>query len=766
MITSLAVGATFTIRDEATAVLVRMAEQLENLERLSVRARTAMQAIGEERFAGVSRSLASLERRMGTITAGAERMGVAFTGAVATMTTGLVTATEAMAAMAAEMRGIATATAATAAAARALAAAGAATAARAGAGGGGRGALQLRQHAGPFRGHAPVTMGEAGGIGLGIGLLEGVSQAAQAQRAYRFAIMADQVDPDSPQGQVLMRRLIETATETTHGTIFSRADVAKTMPGIAGMTGMSLEKTLPMMPGAIRYAEFEKQLGASVGQSWEPRESAASLIRLLHSMGITDPSQMEKMADLLVPATQTGDVSPQRLMNVLQYMTSPARGLGMSERETIQLGGVGSLLFPGTRAGTNIGMMLQKIEQVQAGPLPGMSKMALHHLDFLTKSMTAMGLVDPKTHRLFQDEHGSTVRPLLEHLRQYEYMHPGTAAGMFQQVFETRGGRAAFELGQGKVPGLYDNLSDREDRFPGVRKAQTESQENLISQVERSWSRTKDVLGDIADPLLPTLTAGFKGLAGSLESLDTYLIKHRDMAAAAGIAAGGAALTSIYGLVRRFLPGGSSLPATATIGSTAINAAAVPLAVGMFTPDSWLPGGERGATANERGEAMAWMFRWINRQFTGAAPGHEHIRQMVGFDEHGNYIPPGWRHMPISGAEPPGGGPVPPGWQHVRLPQDPGRGAALTPLGTEQAHNLEILGTLLPGAAAAKAPGGTVVYITNNISVQGVTMAEIVSKVVAALTGLMHGAVMRNSGAADGSKESAYTSGAEGATLP
>jgi hypothetical protein len=622
MITSLAVGAEFVIEDRATPVLVRLAEQMENLQRLTDRTMESFRAMGEQRFGSLSQSLAALERRMTTISSSAERMGVAFAESTGVMTAALAESTTAIGAMAAEMRAVAVSTRAIAGGGGVGAAGGAAAAARGGGGGHARGPFYAPVGAGPVRGHMGVGVAEGAGLVAGFGLYEGIKQAAEQERAFRFAVMADQIDPDSDRGQMLLQRMRQTSTETTHGTIFSRTDVAKMMPTIAGMSGQPLADILPMMPSTIRYAEFEKQLGASMGKSWGSEESASAAIKLGHSMGIIDAPGIERMTNLLVPATQTGDVSPTRLMNVLQYMVAPGRGVGMSEREVIELGALGSLVMPGTRAGTSIGMMLQKVAQVQTGPLPGMGKMALHHLDFMTDSMIRMGLIDPKTHQLFRDEQGGVAQPLLDHLQNWVLKNPGKALGELTEVFENRGGRGAYELAQGKVPTLYGDLEGREDRFQasgGVRGAQGRSMENFLSQVQSSWARLHDVLGDIADPLLPGLTSGFSGLRATLEALDDRLVSNRTEAGAVGVAAGGGLIASLWALISKLsggrIPGpvaGVRAASGAITGATALAGAA------MFLPDSWLPEGMVGTRAT----AFDSVLDFVHSAVTGRDRAH------------------------------------------------------------------------------------------------------------------------------------------------
>jgi len=299
VITSLAVGAVFTVEDRASPIIDRIAAQVERLDGLVKRTLVGMQALGEERFGGLSRSLAQVERRMGTIATSSERMSAAFVASTEAMVTGLAAATAQIGAMAAEMRSVAAATR--------LVAPGAA-AAGGGGRGGGRGHGGLHAYA-PLPGGVHARMGVGGaaalGIGVGAGMLVGIHGAAEEQLALRYALLAGGVNPDSAQGQQLYGQLRDTSLATSQRTIFSQAAVAKMMPGIIGMADVPIAQALPFMRPAIQFGEYERLMGKSMGQSWSAESSAAAAIRTSHLLGITDPGVMSGVMNMMVPATAT-----------------------------------------------------------------------------------------------------------------------------------------------------------------------------------------------------------------------------------------------------------------------------------------------------------------------------------------------------------------------------------------------------------------------------------------------------------------------------
>jgi hypothetical protein len=408
----------------------------------------------------------------------------------------------------------------------------------AGGGGHGGGGMRGRWHAGPVGGHFGVGPGTAAGLGLGFGAYEGVKLAAKEQLGYMYAVLASGMDPTSPKGQSYMKRLRSVAEDASFGTVFTRAEVAKMMPGIAGMSDVPLDLALPFMKPAIQFGEVERQFGSAIGKTFSPIESAAAAIRMSHMLGITDPDKMTPVLNAMVPATTTTEKSPEELTRVLQYMLGSAAGVGMSQAESINLGALGGILMPGTRAGTSLNMMLTgMMPKGGAGAGTKIHRGAAQRNAMLQK----MGLIDPSTHQLYRDEQGGMLVPMIEHLQSYLKTHPTTAYGDFVGAFQQRGARMAFELARNdKMVDMARELQTRQTNFTGmggVAGAQGKQNEALANQSLRAWSNLRTIATDLAEGTVPGLTSALKGLNTGMEATRSFLDSHKGVATAAGYGA-------------------------------------------------------------------------------------------------------------------------------------------------------------------------------------------------------------------------------------
>ena len=116
-----------------------------------------------------------------------------------------------------------------------------------------------------------VSAGAAAGLLAGFGMYEGIKSAASEQLAMFYTVLASGMDPTSPTGRAFAAKVRDTAEQTSLGTIFSRLDVAKMMPGIAGKADVPLAQALPFMRSAIQFGEIERQFGASIGHDFDAR---------------------------------------------------------------------------------------------------------------------------------------------------------------------------------------------------------------------------------------------------------------------------------------------------------------------------------------------------------------------------------------------------------------------------------------------------------------------------------------------------------------
>lgn len=442
-------------------------------------------------------------------------------------------------------------------------------------GGGGGGHLHGRAAAGPVGGYFGLSPLEAAGLVVGFGALEGVKAAASEQLSEFYTVLASGMQPDSPQGREFTKRIRDVAERASVGTIFSRLDIEKLMPGIAGMAAVPLGEALPFMPSAIRFGEVMRQLGAQQGQNYSPEEAAAAAIRMSHLMGITDPSKMMRTLNLMAPAVMTARESPEQLTKILSYMVGASQGLGLSQQEIVNLAALSSVYIPGTRAGTSVNMMLQSL--MPKGGIGAGTKIHKKEAERITE-LTKMGLIDPKTQQLFRDAQGGILLPFLQHLGAYQAAHPNEAYGQYLAIGGgERGARALEALGQPKVVQQLTEILTRQQSFAqmgGVTGVQTQLNATLANQAMRSWSDLKTIVLDMAQSTVPGLTAAFKGLNMVLEPIRDFLGKHTDIAAAAGYAAAFVGITAalktaagLLGIVGRIAGMGSAVTVLGGVAS-------------------------------------------------------------------------------------------------------------------------------------------------------------------------------------------------------
>ena len=595
------VGVTLRLVDEATPALRRLIGALGVANEAAEKLRATLTDLAGTRMAGLSRSMLGVEKRLTGIADAGEQMGATVGASFDRLGIGVGALRTELAGVAAEMKGIA-------AESRAIRAfsAGGAGGGRSGAGHG-AGGLHGRVPVGPMHAGFGVSAGAAAGLLAGFGMYEGIKSAASEQLAMFYTVLASGMDPTSPTGRAFAAKVRDTAEQTSLGTIFSRLDVAKMMPGIAGKADVPLAQALPFMRSAIQFGEIERQFGASIGHDFDAQESASAAIVMSHLLGISDPSKMLPVLNMMAPATTTSGKSPAQLVNVLQYMLGAAAGVGMSNEEAMNLGTLGATLMPGTRAGTNLNMMLTGLIP-KAGPGAGTRIAQTRKRAAL---LSEMGLVDPKTGQLYKDAEGGTLLPLIEHLHAFQMAHPKEAMGDYIALFQQRGARAAYEIGRNpKMEQMAKELESREASFVkmgGIPAVQAKQNETLANQALRSWSDLKTILLDLGETTVPALTVGFKALNTGLEGIRSFLGAHQDIATALGFGglglgtlAGAKVLLTIAGAIGRL---GASPFALAAGGLASVTAAIAGLAAvaGAFKlAYDWLKADEKGSPAAGR----------------------------------------------------------------------------------------------------------------------------------------------------------------------
>jgi hypothetical protein len=425
----------------------------------------------------------------------------------------------------------------------------------------------------------------AGGYVAARGIEEIIKLSAAEQLAYINTQIASGINPNSPEGKETLKKLRATAEGASVGTIFARPDVAKMMPVISGMSDVPLKEAMPFMSSAIQFAELSKQFGAAMGKTFDAHESAAAAIRLAHQLGITDPKKMMPVLNAMVPAITTAAESPSDLVKVLQYMLGSAAGVGLNNDEAVNLGTLGSILVPGTRAGTSLNMLLTGL-MPKAGPGAG-TKIA-RAAAVRRHELVKMGLLDPKTGQLFRDQKGGMLIPLIEHLNAYyerNKAHPERVYGEFVKLFEQRGARVAFEMARNpKMAQMARELEERQRAFNemgGVVGVQAKLNEALANQLLRAKANIETLLADIGEGTRGPLSSLVNILNKKLEQVREWADANPGRMQSITLGAGGAGLLGAGYLTYSWLRAGPALlgSASALSGSAAeLTAAAMRLA--------------------------------------------------------------------------------------------------------------------------------------------------------------------------------------------
>lgn len=821
MITSLTVGAVFEITDRASATLAALATQVERLDLAVRNAQRNLSEMAGIRMGGLSRSMETVERRMTAIATGSERMAVAFAASMEAMTASLVVATERMAAMAAEMAGISRM-------ARA-AGAGGATGGGGGRGGAaaaaGHGGLYARFHQGPVGGHSAIGAGGAAALGVGAGMFLGMRGAAEQQLSLMYTLQHANVPINTPEGRREYAELQKIAEETSRGTIFSNVATAKMMPSVVALSQLPLSQAKPLMSTSILFGEYEELMGKSMGKHWSATENAAGALRYAHLMNQFEPGGLETALNKFVPLTMMTGQSPTSLENTMKYSIDTGRSMGIEPGKTAELTALLSILgMSGSTAGTGLRQgLLGLLPRGGSGFGQRTGPAEKARRDLLQK----MGFIDGKGQSRLVHDGEFDVTQMISLLHNWEVAHPTTFMQDLTRVSNTRGAAALARIGAPGVVDRWENLQSMTAGFVergGYRSAQSELAQNSVwQQVEQIGSNLYSTLVLLNQSMGGTL-AVLRGLNSGLNSFRGYLSDHpvaaqfgqtamgvggayagyrvlgmgaRMLGLGAGAAAGGAAGgAAAGGGAAGILAGGAAMAArfgrfAGFAGRFAMLTAVVQLAMdtaelgAQGALDKWAA---MGNSLNKFIESKFGPSKFWPTSPTAPEGGEsmigdaDHAKRMrtLGFDAPHPWKFGGGRVLPRQAPAPhaaTGVVPYPHPWwdpaswgrgEEVMFPKLPlAKLPGLEP--DRQSIQYKMWHDTrppppVPGVGGAG--GGTTIYQTNNLTIQGVTMQEIVAKVVAALKGLISTALPHNSGPGAGPAESMYTTGGAAAIPP
>lgn len=561
MLSSFTVGAIFTIRDEASAVLTRLADEVARLDALIKNTTRNMVGMSEVRFGNLSRSLGGVERAMGTIEGGATRMAGGFAASMGTMEASMTGVIDRLAAISAEM-------AAMAAESRVIGRSlmpltrgpgGPREPGAPSAGGGGhRGSgVYARFHEGPVGAHMGVGPGEIAGLGLaGLDFI-GMRGAAQQQLALQYTLQHANIPLDSFEGRQQYKELLQIAEDASRGTVFSNVATAKMMPTAVALSMLPLDQAKPLMMPAIRFGEYEQLMGQSIGKTWAAQENVTGALRFAHLMNIWDPKELEKSLNVLAPLTIATGQSPQQIENTMKYSLPIARSLRMTGEGAAEMTALVSILgLGGTTAGTGLGQALTGMlpRGGAGGAMGARTSRAERERRAILQNM---GVVDEHMRSRIVHDGQFDASSWLQALHQYEVAHPDTYMQDFTRIANIRGARVLATLGQEGVQERWQNLQQRTEGFQargGIMTAQPEiAGASVVQQVERLWANTVSIFTMLNQNL--TTTVGLlAGLNAGLEKAREFLAPKPELQNQLGNMAATGAGWGLWNIASRFFP--------------------------------------------------------------------------------------------------------------------------------------------------------------------------------------------------------------------
>jgi TP901 family phage tail tape measure protein len=532
MITTFEVASIFKIKDEATAALRRMTEE--------VRVYSAEIKAAQENLSAMSRArLTGLTTRLKGLTDEAERVRTAFGTTFTAMDTQVAAATSDARLLAAEWRDVAAAVVASGRAMRGLNVASAA------------GAVNPRArvagaHVSSFGiplpgGHANIRGGSNAAMVGGGALAYGIYEESQFQDAAFRAMYTAGIPADKGERDRRMQELRDLIQKTSTQTGASISDIEEaTLTGLRQFAGMPWDKRMQIMPQLLEGAAAEAVLkghGTSVNEGMEvftglahmtkeySPEQIAALIPKFAYLSTVDPEkikQMEKAASYAVPILQSGlDIDPTDTL----LLTA-----------ALQRGGITN-----TKAGT-------WIREMALRAMPGTSLMSKVAFEKHEHALKEVGLVDDAGKPTWFTDGKPDLVKMLDIAGTHAKELPLTErAAVERQLFGAQGAGAFAVLSDPAVMAQIQTLKQEMPNFKTGASFFEDYQKNSpVQQWRDAWADLQKVLMDIGKTALPPVTGGLRVVDDILKEMAPYLPKQdtkRGAFAAAGTMLGGLAGT-------------------------------------------------------------------------------------------------------------------------------------------------------------------------------------------------------------------------------
>lgn len=520
MIVSYEVGAVYRLVDEATPALRALTERFEVLDRIVTKVKAGLAELSEARFAGLSRSMATLDRSMAKVGTSAERMGTLVGTSMEAATVRLVAATE-------QAQAFATAMSEAAGAARAVRVAGGGPVV--GGGGGGRGTPHGPRQPGFHLsgvstrfpgGHANFRGGSNVGLAAAGMLAYGVYEEAEIEDIVARALMTGQVaiGPNMTQMEAFksLRDIIQRGAsqggfdpkEVGHSILTTERQFG----GLTFEKRMEVLKTL--LPAAMTEARMKD---AKLPEAFE------ALVGLAHMTGTFEADKLPAVVKGFTYASTITPVPIKQFERALSYsMPMLHAGLNMDPNAIMFLTAMTQTAgVTNSKSGTWLRSFFERL-MPQEGALHVRSKGARAH----NESLRDMGLLDAGNKPTWQIKGPggevdwmASVIDLAQRLQGALAKMPDNARlGRLQRAFGERGGGFGALM---NLPQFVDQLpliASKMKSFQGGDDFLSELQRvSPAQQARAAMTDLKNVLMNLGSVVLPPLTSILQSVDASLK---------------------------------------------------------------------------------------------------------------------------------------------------------------------------------------------------------------------------------------------------------
>ncbi len=598
MMTAFEVAAVFGIKDEATTPLRRLAEQVRAFDKLVLDATKHLAALGEVKFPGLGGEFKALSDQIETLTK-------TFGAAIATIDSGITSATGEVRTFAAQWANVTREINATSAAMRGINLAGTPglnPRARIPGphGGGSSSGLHVSPLGVPLPGtHASVRGGNAAMIGAGAiayGMYEEAELEKDAARAVWIAHAGNLPDVSKQAAERKQYRDIIKDVAAKTGKSFKELSEAGLIEIRQG-SGFSWEQRMAGMPGLLTTAAAEADIkGTSI------HEAADSLVAFAHMLKVYDPIEMQKLYPGLSYLSIRSPATLKRITTSAGYHI-PATTAGLEvdpiEEMILQTGLERAGIF-NTKSGT----WLREMALRALPPLEDKTKPAIYAQKM--DALRELGLVDQAGKPTWFTGGKPDELKMLEIVAEHAKGIPVERRALLERyLFGAQGGGAVGVLSDPRLlPQLNTMEKEARDYRQGTEYFEYMYANSPVQKFNQAWVDTQIVLMDIGEKVLPPVVgllqafdAGLKGLESTLGGGAIGTIVAAGLGAMAGARVAGvpgAIVGGVVGAAAANKPSADLMP-SATWGDWWSNIKNNPAQLfGLGTPTLDLGGAQRG----------------------------------------------------------------------------------------------------------------------------------------------------------------------------